>query len=179
MLASTYKRSPHTNGALTPSLSMNRSSQIRMTNDEIRRNDKIRMTKSANAPLRVFRHSGFGFHSSFNDWCESGSWSQCMRKSERGLSMNRSQKKREQAPRTPNASRWNVARGFREAFGVRPACRRFAFRGSMRDGIRVSRSAVGAEGGVSRGEGVGVPGLKARIKVSAKSLPVRYALSAK
>src|SRR5437870_1446536 len=36
-----------------------------MTNDEIRRNDEIRMTKPANAPLRVFRHSGFGFLSSF------------------------------------------------------------------------------------------------------------------
>src|SRR5947207_13686356 len=46
-------------------LPMNHSSQIRMTNDEIRRNDKIRMTKPANAPLRVIRHSGFGFHSSF------------------------------------------------------------------------------------------------------------------
>jgi len=44
---------------------MNHSSQIRMTNDEIRRNDKIRMTKPANAPLRVVRHSGFGFLSSF------------------------------------------------------------------------------------------------------------------
>src|SRR5438045_8754445 len=46
-------------------LSMNHSSQIRMTNDEIQRNDKFRMTKSANARLRVFRHSGFGFLSSF------------------------------------------------------------------------------------------------------------------
>ena len=46
---------------------MNYSSQIRMTNDEIRRNDEILMTKPANAPLRVFRHSGFGFHSSFNE----------------------------------------------------------------------------------------------------------------
>src|SRR6266516_531690 len=36
-----------------------------MTNDEIRRNDEIRMTKPANAPLRVFRHSGFRFLSSF------------------------------------------------------------------------------------------------------------------
>src|SRR5206468_11269036 len=36
-----------------------------MTNDEIRRNDEIRMTKPATAQLRVFRHSGFGFHSSF------------------------------------------------------------------------------------------------------------------
>src|SRR5713101_3213972 len=44
---------------------MNHSSQIRMTNDEIRRNDEILMTKPANAPLRVFRHAGFGFLSSF------------------------------------------------------------------------------------------------------------------
>src|SRR5438552_13257293 len=36
-----------------------------MTNDEIRRNDETRMTKPASAPLRVFRHSGFGFLSSF------------------------------------------------------------------------------------------------------------------
>src|SRR5207245_5472698 len=36
-----------------------------MTNDEIRRNDEIRMTKPATAQLRVLRHSGFGFLSSF------------------------------------------------------------------------------------------------------------------
>src|SRR5437764_7345085 len=67
-------------------LPMNRDSQTRMTNDEIRRNDKIRMTKPATAQLRAFGHSGFGFlssfeirHSSFNDLCNSGSWSQCMR----------------------------------------------------------------------------------------------------
>jgi len=36
-----------------------------MTNDEIRRNDEIRMTKPATALLRLFRHSGFGFLSSF------------------------------------------------------------------------------------------------------------------
>ncbi len=35
-------------------LSMNRSSQIRMTNDEIRRNDEIRMTKRATACLSPF-----------------------------------------------------------------------------------------------------------------------------
>src|SRR5436305_3583890 len=35
-----------------------------MTNDEIRRNDEIRMTKPAIAPQRAFRHSGFGFLSS-------------------------------------------------------------------------------------------------------------------
>src|SRR5205814_5768348 len=46
-------------------LSMNHSSQIRRTKDEGRTNDKIRMTKPANAPLKVFRHSGFGFLSSF------------------------------------------------------------------------------------------------------------------
>src|SRR3989442_7491845 len=62
-----------------------------MTNDEIRRNDEIRMTKPATAPLRVFRHSGFGFlssfvirHSSFKDLCKSGSGSQCMRKKRKG-----------------------------------------------------------------------------------------------
>ena len=38
--------------------------QIRMTNDEIRRNDEIPMTKPANEQLAL-RHSGFGFHSSF------------------------------------------------------------------------------------------------------------------
>src|SRR6266699_223858 len=36
-----------------------------MTNDEIRRNDEIRMTKPAIAQLRAFPHSGFGFLSSF------------------------------------------------------------------------------------------------------------------
>jgi hypothetical protein len=36
-----------------------------MTNDEVRRNDEIRMTKPATVPLRDFRHSGFGFLSTF------------------------------------------------------------------------------------------------------------------
>jgi outer membrane lipoprotein-sorting protein len=36
-----------------------------MTNDEIRKNDEIRMTKLATAQLRAFRHSSFGFLSSF------------------------------------------------------------------------------------------------------------------
>src|SRR5881392_1806709 len=36
-----------------------------MTNDEIRRNDEIRMSKPAIAQLRAFRDSGFGFLSSF------------------------------------------------------------------------------------------------------------------
>src|SRR5439155_26508064 len=35
-----------------------------MTNDEIRRNDEIRMTKPATAQLGAFGHSGFGFLSS-------------------------------------------------------------------------------------------------------------------
>ena len=72
-------------------LSMNHSLQIRMTNDEIRRNDKIRMTKPATALLRVFGHSRFGFlssfvvrHSSFNDFYKSGSWSHCMREAKGG-----------------------------------------------------------------------------------------------
>src|SRR5436190_20883631 len=46
-------------------LSLKLSSQIRMTNDDIRRNNEFLMTKAANAPLRGFRHSGFGFLSSF------------------------------------------------------------------------------------------------------------------
>src|SRR5436309_1475934 len=76
-------------------LSMNRDSQTPMTNDQIPRNDEIRRTKPAIAQLGAFGHSGFGFvsslvirHWSFNDLCKSGSWSQCMRKSGRGLSMN-------------------------------------------------------------------------------------------
>src|SRR5437867_5287752 len=51
-------------------------SQIRMTNDEIRRNDEIPMTKPACAEHRAFRYSSFGFlssfvirHSSFNFLC--------------------------------------------------------------------------------------------------------------
>jgi hypothetical protein len=48
-----------------PALSMNRSSEIRMTNDEIRRNTKIRMTNPAIAHPNALRHSGFGFLWSF------------------------------------------------------------------------------------------------------------------
>src|SRR5205814_2714977 len=44
---------------------MNCNSQTRMTNDEIRSNDEIRMPKPATAQLRAFGHSGFGFLSSF------------------------------------------------------------------------------------------------------------------
>ena len=40
---------------------MNLDFQTRMTNDEIRRNDQIRMTKPATAQLRAIGHSGFGF----------------------------------------------------------------------------------------------------------------------
>src|SRR5438067_13902026 len=43
---------------------MNRDSQTRMTNDEIRRNYQIRMTKPATAQLGALGHSGFGFLSS-------------------------------------------------------------------------------------------------------------------
>src|SRR6058998_2925715 len=46
-------------------ISMDRDSQTRMTNDEMRRNDEIRRTKPAIAQLGAFGHSGFGFHSSF------------------------------------------------------------------------------------------------------------------
>src|SRR5205809_6108755 len=44
---------------------MNRDSETRMTNDEIRKNDQIQMTKPATAQLRAIGHSGFGFLSSF------------------------------------------------------------------------------------------------------------------
>src|SRR5438874_171354 len=60
-------------------LSMNRNSQTRMTNDQIRRNDEIRMTKPMTAQLRAFGHSGFGFL--LEIWI--ASWSPCTRKSER------------------------------------------------------------------------------------------------
>ncbi len=43
---------------------MNRASQIRMTNDEIRRNAQIRMTNPAIANQSAFRNLGFGFLSS-------------------------------------------------------------------------------------------------------------------
>src|SRR6266536_3328785 len=75
---------------------MNCNSQTRMTNDEIRRNDEIRMTKPATAQLRAFGHSGFGFlstfdirHSTFNDLRKTGSWSQRALKKASGLSKNR------------------------------------------------------------------------------------------
>src|SRR6266496_2021393 len=76
-----------------------------MTNDQIRRNDQIRMTKPATARLGSIRHSGLGFHwslvighsslvirhssfvirhSSFNGLCKSGSCSQCALKKRRG-----------------------------------------------------------------------------------------------
>jgi len=44
---------------------MNHASQIRMTNDEIRKNGEIRRTKALAALLSVIRHSNFGFLSSF------------------------------------------------------------------------------------------------------------------
>src|SRR5947207_14816346 len=55
-----------------------------MTNDEIPRNDQIRMTKAATPQLRAIGRLGFGFlssfvirHSSFNDLCKTGLWSRC------------------------------------------------------------------------------------------------------
>src|SRR6185369_3249748 len=42
-----------------------RGSQTRMTNDEIRRNDEFPMTNLVSAQHRAFRHSSFGFLSSF------------------------------------------------------------------------------------------------------------------
>ena len=75
-------------------LSMNRASQIRMTNDEIRKNDEIRTTKPAASTTRASRHSSFGFLSSFvirySSFNDPGSWSRCTVARPRGLSMNRS-----------------------------------------------------------------------------------------
>src|SRR5206468_6681753 len=45
-------------------LSMNRDPQTRMTNDEIRKNDQIRIRKRGTAQRRAIGHSGFGFLSS-------------------------------------------------------------------------------------------------------------------
>src|ERR1044071_7744075 len=69
------------------------ATQIRMTNDQIRKNDKMQMTKPAPAPRRTFRHSDFGFLSSFVirhlSFGRSGSGSQCMASKPSGFSMNR------------------------------------------------------------------------------------------
>src|SRR5439155_23299180 len=43
----------------------NRRFQIRMTNDQIRRNPEIRMTKLPISLLNALRNSGFGFLSTF------------------------------------------------------------------------------------------------------------------
>src|SRR5205814_2163443 len=73
-------------------LSMNRTSQIRMTNDEIRRNTEIRMTKPAIALLSVVQHSSFGFLSSFViRHSRTASWSQCMFEA-KGASSNRAKR---------------------------------------------------------------------------------------
>src|SRR5438874_1293860 len=47
---------------------------------------KRRLHNSEDLDIRA---SDFFRHSSFKDLCKSGSWSQCIRKSEMGLSMNR------------------------------------------------------------------------------------------
>src|SRR5205814_3107263 len=65
-------------------LSMNRNSQTRMTNDEIRRNDETRMDETGACTTQRIWIFGLRIcfvirHSSFNDLCKSGSWSQCMR----------------------------------------------------------------------------------------------------
>src|SRR3989442_1551340 len=58
-----------------------------------------------------------------------GSWSQCMRKNERVLSMNLTPKSGSKllALQTLRAGLWS--RKFRQAFGVRTACRRFQVQG--------------------------------------------------
>jgi hypothetical protein len=53
-------------GKMTWDLSMTAIPQIRMTNDEIRRNTEARMTNPAIAHPSALRHSGFGFLSSFD-----------------------------------------------------------------------------------------------------------------
>ena len=69
-----------------------------MTNDQIRRNDQIRMTKPATSQLRAFGHSGFGFHSSLviRHWSfaiqrlmQIGFMAPMRAKKASGLSMNR------------------------------------------------------------------------------------------
>src|SRR5205085_11069832 len=50
---------------MSAGFSMNRYSQTRMTNDEIRRNDQIRMTKPATAEHLDIRASDFFRHLSF------------------------------------------------------------------------------------------------------------------
>jgi hypothetical protein len=112
-------------------------SQTRMTNDEIRRNDEIRMTKPAIAELRAFRHSGFGFLSSFvirhSTTCASlvhgpnacgktkGAFHEPARPSICGLPWESSA----EDARTPDASRLPGVSEPREASGVRPIYRRF------------------------------------------------------
>ena len=66
-----------------------RNSQTRMTNDEIRRNDQTRMDETGDCATQSIwtfelRISFVIRHSSFNDICKSGSWSQCMRKKRKG-----------------------------------------------------------------------------------------------
>ena len=67
-----------------------RDSQIRMTNDKIRRNDQIRMTKPATAQVRATGNSGFGFLSSLviQRLMPAGSESQCALKKALRFSMN-------------------------------------------------------------------------------------------
>ena len=73
---------------------MNRNSQTRITNDEIRRNTEILMTNEplhTGAPFDIrasdfFRHLSFVIRHS-----TTGSWSQCIRKNESGLSMSLAQ----------------------------------------------------------------------------------------
>src|SRR5207247_2285901 len=73
---------------------MNHDSQTRMTNDEIRRNDQIPNDETGERTAQSISTFGLRFssvirHSSFNDFCKSGSWSQCALKIASGLSMNR------------------------------------------------------------------------------------------
>ena len=73
-------------------LPMNRNSQTRMTNDEIRRNDQTRMDETGDCTTQriwtfELRISFVIRHSSFNDLCKSGSWSHVFEKTKGRLSM--------------------------------------------------------------------------------------------
>src|SRR5438093_2062587 len=102
-----------------------------------------------------------------------GSWSQCMRKSERRLSMNRA-RKREQAPRTPNAdAQWPRAWDFAK----RLECVRLAgaFLGSWSQCMRESerRLSMNRSAGLRPGAGerVGVQLCRGGGRRSNRALP--------
>src|SRR5882724_7987556 len=131
-----------------------------MTNEEIRRNDKIRMTKPATAQLRVFdiRASDFFRHWSFvirhSTTCASqvhgpnarqngvGALHEPTRPSNRSLLWESGA----EDARTPNASRLLGVSEPREASGVRPIYRRFR-PGAGRPAVQGPNACAEAKGG--------------------------------